>query len=145
MNIKAFIQNIFFLIPIALTSLVYLRHSDGDGSGLVLYGKPNQTLGISLFTFQIVLTLILLIFFRLYKKGNRSPFIFLFKSFLFLVSLGVPVFINDWIYCGIFCYMATFSYTVLSACILALVFIFCVYKSITKPVKHEPSQTSLQV
>jgi len=145
MTIRAFIQNVVFLIPVLITYFLYAGHKNGNGANLVLYGKPNQTLGIWLFISQIVFTLILLIFFHLYKKGAQNSFIFLFKSFLFLISLGVPIFINDWAYCNILCYIATVGYTVVSACVLALIFIFSVYRSTRKPPKADPSQTSLQV
>lgn len=127
MNIKTFIQHSIFLVPVVLTSLVYLGHGNGDGSGLVLYGKPNQTLGLWLFSFQIIFTLFFLILLHVYNEKFKGSFVFLGKLFIFLVSLGIPIFVNDWVYCGIFCYIATSMYIVISACILLLVVLFSLH------------------
>ncbi len=129
MTIKNFLLNIIFWTPVLITYLLYMTHKNGDGSGLVLYGKPNQTLGIWLFMLQVILTLLFSAILYFYKNKAKSSSLLPLKTFLFLTSLGVPIFINDWLYCGIICYIATFLYTVVSACIFFVVLVFSIKAS----------------
>jgi hypothetical protein len=128
MTVKVLLRDIIFLAPVLVTYLLYLDHNNGDGSGLVLYGRPPQELGFSLFVFQTVFSVLFLTWLHLRKKKLEGPFIFMFKMFLFLVSLGVPIFINDWLYCSILCYILTFLYIVVAACILFITLLFLIYR-----------------